>query len=84
MLEKNSAGENVDSYCGKCKRGREHTIVTMDGEAVGKVRCQDCGSMHNFSDPLVAQKTRKHGVNKGHGTSARPAAQTVSATADSP
>ncbi len=70
MLEKHSAGKNVDSYCGKCKRVREHTIMTMDGEAVGTVRCQDCGSIHKFSDPLVAQKARKHGVKKDDGESA--------------
>jgi hypothetical protein len=64
MLEKNSAGKNVDSYCGKCKRSREHTIMTMDEEAIGKVRCQDCGSMHKYSDPLAPQKVRKPRVKK--------------------
>jgi hypothetical protein len=42
----------------------------MDGEAIGKVRCQDCGSMHKFSDPLVAQKARKPRVIKGDGEAA--------------
>ncbi len=70
MLEKNSAGKNVNSYCGKCKVSRDHTIMTMDGEAVGKVRCQDCGSMHKFSDPLVAQKVRKPRAKKGAGDAA--------------
>jgi len=70
MLVKNSAGKNVDSYCGKCKRSRDHTIMTMDGEAIGKVRCQDCGSMHKFSDPLVAQKVRKPRVKKDVGDAA--------------
>jgi hypothetical protein len=67
MLEKNSAGKNVGSYCGKCKRSREHTIMTMDGEAIGKVRCQDCGSMHKYSDPLAPKKVRKPRAKKGNG-----------------
>jgi hypothetical protein len=69
MLEKNGAGKNIDSYCGKCKKGRDHTIMTMDGEAIGKVRCQDCGSMHKFSDPL-AEKVRKPRA-KGTGEAAK-------------
>jgi hypothetical protein len=65
MLEKNLAGKNIESYCGKCKRGRDHTIMTMEGEAIGKVRCQDCGSMHKFSDPLDVHKVRKPRAQKG-------------------
>jgi hypothetical protein len=65
MLEKNLAGNNVASYCGKCKLSRDHTIMTMDGEAIGKVSCQECGSMHKFSDPLDAHKVRKPRAIKG-------------------
>src|SRR5512143_690275 len=70
MLGKNSAGQNIQSYCGKCKLSRDHTIMTMDGQAIGKVRCQNCGSMHKFSDPLVAQKVRKPRAKKGAGEAA--------------
>jgi hypothetical protein len=65
MLEKNLAGKNIGSYCGKCRLSRDHTIMTMDGEAIGKVRCQDCGSMHKFSDPLDVHKVRKPRAIKG-------------------
>ncbi len=64
MVEKNAAGKNIASYCGKCKVSRDHTIMTMVGEAVDKVRCQDCGSMHKYSDPLVVQKVRKPRAKK--------------------
>jgi len=67
MVEKNLAGKSVVSYCGKCKVSRDHTIMTMDGETIGKVRCQECGSMHKFSDPLVAQKVRKPRAKKDAG-----------------
>ncbi|MGE5174120.1 MAG: hypothetical protein ACM3MD_09865 [Betaproteobacteria bacterium] len=59
MLEKNSAGKNIESYCGKCKQKRDHTIMTMDGEAVAKVRCANCGSMHKFRDPAAPPRVRK-------------------------
>jgi hypothetical protein len=70
MLEKNSAGQNIESYCGKCKVSRDHTIMTMDGEAIAKVRCKMCGSMHKFRSPLDAQKVRKPRAKKGAGEAA--------------
>ncbi len=62
MPEKNSAGNSIESYCGKCKLNRDHTIMTMDGEAIAKVRCVTCGSLHKFCDPAVPRKVRKPGV----------------------
>ncbi len=70
MVEKNSAGYNIDSYCGKCKVNRDHTIMTMDGETIAKVRCKMCGSMHKFRSPLDAQKVRKPRAKKGAGEAA--------------
>ena len=71
MPEKKSAGnglgKSIESYCGKCKLMREHTIMTMDGETVAKVRCASCGSMHKFKDLLEAQKVRKPRAKKGAG-----------------
>ncbi len=54
-----SAGESVESYCGKCKVNREHTIMTMNGESIARVRCKTCGSVHKFRDEAVLQKVRK-------------------------
>ena len=70
MLETISPGQNIDSYCGKCKLSLDHTIMTMDGEAVAKVRCKTCGSMHKFKSPLDAQKARKPRAKKGAGEAA--------------
>lgn len=64
MTEKYSIGKDTESYCGKCKVSREHTIMTMDGETIEKVRCTLCGSMHKFISPLDAQKVRKPRVKK--------------------
>jgi uncharacterized C2H2 Zn-finger protein len=59
MLQKYSAGNSIESYCGKCRLNRDHTVMTMDGESIVKVRCKTCGSMHKYRDPAVPQKVRK-------------------------
>jgi hypothetical protein len=58
MLEKIMAGENIASYCTKCKLGIDHAVVAMDGEAIAKVKCKTCGSVHKFRDPADAKKPR--------------------------
>ncbi len=70
MVEKNSAGQSIDSYCGKCKATRDHTIMTMDGETVAKVRCKTCGSMHKFRGPIDVQKIRKPRAKNAAGEAA--------------
>jgi hypothetical protein len=70
MLEKKSIGKDVESYCGKCKAGRDHTIMTMDGETIAKVRCKMCGSMHKFTNSLDAKKVRKPRAKQGPGGAA--------------
>lgn len=58
MLEKHSAGDNIASYCTKCKLGLDHVIVAMDGETIAKVKCKTCGSAHKFRDPADPKKPR--------------------------
>ncbi len=70
MPEQKSAGNSIESYCGKCKEMRDHTIMTMDGDTVAKVRCATCGSMHKFRDLLDAQKVRKPRAKKDDGEAA--------------
>ncbi len=69
-MEKNSAGQNIQSYCGKCRLNLDHTIMAMDGEVVSKVRCKSCGGSHKFRDPQVIQKVRKSRAKKGIGEAA--------------
>lgn len=57
-----SAGQSVESYCGKCKVNSDHTVMTTDGNAIAKVRCKTCGSLHKFRDQAVVQKARKAGA----------------------
>ena len=70
MLEKNSTGQNIESYCTKCKENRGHTIMEMNAEAVGKVRCKSCGSSHKYRNPLITHKVRKTRVKKVNGEAA--------------
>ncbi len=75
MLEKYLAGENIASYCTKCKLSPDHTIVAMDGEAIVKVKCKTCGSTHKFRNPADAPKARSPRAKQGDGT--KPSAETL-------
>ena len=70
MLEQNSAGKNIESYCTKCKLNLDHTIMAMAGETIAKVRCKTCGGAHKFKSPADAPKPRKPRVKKGAGSEA--------------
>jgi hypothetical protein len=58
MLEKFSVGENIVSYCTKCKLNLDHAIAALAGEAIAKVKCKTCGSAHKFRDPADVKKPR--------------------------
>ena len=70
MLDKNTAGKNIESYCGKCRLSLDHTIMAREGEVIAKVRCKTCGSSHKFRNPADAQKVRKPKSIKGGGEKA--------------
>ncbi len=64
MLEKLTAGENIASYCTKCKLVIDHAIVAMDGELIAKVKCKTCGSTHKYrkeAEVKPARASRKKG-----------------------
>ncbi len=58
MQETYVAGENIASYCTKCRLNLDHTIVAVAGEAIVKVKCRTCGSTHKFRNPADAPKPR--------------------------
>lgn len=51
-----STGENVDSYCLKCKLLLAHVIVSMIGETISKVKCKTCGAEHKYRPEKSAAK----------------------------
>jgi hypothetical protein len=64
MQEVNSAGQDIQSYCGRCKLNLDHTIMEVNGEAISKVRCKNCGSSHKFKAPLAARQVRRPTAKK--------------------
>jgi len=58
MLEKLAAGDNIASYCTKCKHTLDHAIVAMDGETIAKVKCKTCGSAHKYRTEADLKKPR--------------------------
>ena len=58
MLDKYAAGQDIASYCTRCKLNRDHTIMAMDGADIAKVRCKNCGSTHKFKNPSDAPRVR--------------------------
>lgn len=47
MVEQ-SAGADIDSYCGKCKLFLAHVIVAMKAGAPARVQCKTCGAEHAY------------------------------------
>ncbi|HXY53858.1 MAG TPA: hypothetical protein VEM40_04220 [Nitrospirota bacterium] len=58
MPGKLSAGDNIVSYCTKCRLSLDHTIVAVDGEKISEVKCMTCGSAHKFRSAASVAKTR--------------------------
>ncbi len=47
-MQKVTVGSMVEALCGKCNDVMGHTVVVMLGDAVAKVECRACGSVHRF------------------------------------
>ena len=41
-------GDYIDDYCSRCKRSTDHAVVSMEGEAVQRVRCRTCDFEHTY------------------------------------
>ena len=70
MQEKSKTGQNIDSYCCKCKVSSDHTIMALDNGTVSRVRCKSCGGTHKFRSPAEAAKVRKPRKKPGAGEAA--------------
>ena len=55
-----SPGDEVDSYCGKCKLERVHHVVALVDGAVVKVICKTCGSRHRYKS-MQSEPRKKAG-----------------------
>lgn len=70
MLERNSAGRSIESYCTRCKLNLDHTIMATDREEIVRVRCKTCGTTHKFKGLADARKIRKQRTLKSAGEEA--------------
>ncbi len=43
-----SVGQDIDSYCTKCRLNLSHIITVMVGGDIIKVKCNTCGSEHRY------------------------------------
>lgn len=41
-------GDIIDDHCTRCHMLTDHSVVSMIGEDVKKVRCRTCSNEHNF------------------------------------
>lgn len=65
MTNSYSAGEDIESWCTKCKMELEHTIVAMVGNLPKRVKCNTCNSEHNYrSKPARKSNTGASGQKK--------------------
>lgn len=48
MTKSYSAGDDIESWCTKCRLELGHTIIAMVGDIPKRVKCNTCGSEHNF------------------------------------
>jgi len=65
MTNSYSAGEDIESWCTKCKLELGHTIIAMVGNLPKRVKCNTCNSEHNYrAKPARKQKTGASGQRK--------------------
>lgn len=83
MLERNSAGKNIEAWCPKCKLSLDHAIIAMEGEVIARVKCKTCGGSHKFRSAAGAQKALKPRAKKAatEGATAQITWETVLAEA---
>jgi len=50
-MSKISIGQEVEGYCGKCKKDTFHIITAIDDDTIEKVMCKICMSYHRHKKP---------------------------------
>jgi hypothetical protein len=54
-IKKLRPGDDVDTYCGRCKAERAHQIVALNADAnPASVICRTCGGQHRFREKKEA------------------------------
>ncbi len=75
MANKPTTGDEIVSYCTKCKLDLDHTIVAMKEDKVARVVCRTCNGEHNYRDrskKKVPAKTKSTTPKKKRSTAKDP------------
>jgi|LNFM01.2.fsa_nt_gb hypothetical protein len=72
------AGQEIDSYCTKCKLDLTHKIIAVVSNKPAKVECRTCYGVHNYRAPKSAAA-----VASASSATPRAARSTSSRTASS-
>jgi hypothetical protein len=71
-------GGEIDALCNRCELNLAHTIVAMVGSKVVKVKCNTCGSDHQYRGEQPLVKAQSFATpKKSAGKSSAPAHRTT-------
>lgn len=70
-------GGEIDAHCGKCELNLAHTIIAMVGPKVVKVKCNTCGSDHQYRGEQPLVKAQSFSAPKKSSTPRAPRASTT-------
>jgi len=75
MLNRIRLGDDVDTYCGRCKEERRHQVVALHSEnRIERVACNFCRTAHLYRDQSAkAAKPRAAGGVRRTEVKSRPA-----------
>jgi hypothetical protein len=59
MLKRIRLGDDVDTYCGRCKEERRHQVVALHSDGrIERVTCNFCHNTHLYRDPAAKPRNR--------------------------
>ncbi len=68
-----TVGEDIASYCTKCRLELAHVITVMVGGDIIKVKCNTCGSEHRYRGAETVRKIRERTAGTAKGSRPSPA-----------
>lgn len=77
-IKKIRLGDDITTYCGKCKEERIHTVISLNTPgAVDRVQCGTCHSPHLYRvkqhKPIASRTAESRGRSSVEATNASPA-----------
>src|SRR3954447_6599005 len=64
-------GDEVDSYCTKCRMDLMHRIIAMHNGKIIRVECRTCNGHHNYRKPKSAAAEPRAATGLGRSSSTR-------------